>query len=241
VARVFVLEGNHTGEKLYGCLVCRRKFYDLGNLKKHLSRHGLDEFKYECDRPNCGSRYISDEGLQKHIIEHDTGKAPTSYSCKHCGATFDLEVEFFKHLARNHDEYPLEADYIIEGKQEEDILLHQLMQANVKFEREYNVNVRYLAGEGHGRRYLRLDFFLENLGDRIIILERGEHQHRGYDIKLESLRPLQIMKAFSLRGDDKPIVYINYNPHAFSIGPQRYDPPRHLRFQLQSMSIALRT
>jgi hypothetical protein len=45
------------------------------------------------------------------------------------------------------------------------------MQAHVEFEREYNVDVRYLAGEGHGRRYLRLDFFIE-LDDRTIILER---------------------------------------------------------------------
>jgi hypothetical protein len=71
-----------------------RKFYDLGNLKKHLSRRGLDEFKYVCDRTNCGSRYISQEGLQKRIVEHATGKTPTpyAYACKHCGANFDLEV-----------------------------------------------------------------------------------------------------------------------------------------------------
>jgi hypothetical protein len=77
--------------------------------------------------------------------------------CQHCLANFDLEVEILKHLARNHDEYPLEADYIIERKQEEDILVRQLMQAYVRFEREYNIDVRYLAGEGHGRRYLRLE------------------------------------------------------------------------------------
>ena len=39
------------------------------------------------------------------------------------------------------------------------------------------------------------------------------------------------MKAFSLTGEDKPILYINYNHHAFSVGPQRYDLPRHLRFE----------
>ena len=64
------------------------------------------------DRTNYGSRYISDEGLQS--TEHATGKTPTPYACKHCGANLDLEVEIFKHLARKHDEYPLEADYIIE-------------------------------------------------------------------------------------------------------------------------------
>jgi hypothetical protein len=48
---------------------------------------------------------------------------------------------------------------------------------------------------------------------------------------MESLRPLQVMKAFPLRGEEKPIVYVNYNPHAFSVGPKRYDPPRHLRFE----------
>ena len=108
------------------------------------------------------------------------------------------------------------------------------MQANVKFEREYNVDVRYLAGEGQGRRYLRLDFFVD-LDDRTIILECSEYQHRGY--KMDSLRPLQVMEAFSPRGEQKPIVYINYNPHAFSVGSKRYDPPRHLRFQLLKAAI----
>ena len=97
-------ERSHTGEKSYGCFVCRRKFYDLANLKGHFARHSLDEFKYVCDRTNCGSRYISQEGLQRHVLEHTTGKAPTSYSCQHCAANFDLEIEFFKHLARKHDQ-----------------------------------------------------------------------------------------------------------------------------------------
>jgi hypothetical protein len=80
---------------------------------------------------------------------------------------------------------------------------------------------------------LGLDFFID-LDDRIIILECSEHQHGGYDINMDSLRPLQMMKAFSLRGEQKPIVYMNYNPHAFSVGPKRYDPPRHLRFRLKA-------
>jgi hypothetical protein len=105
------------------------------------------------------------------------------------------------------------------------------MEANVGFEREYTVDIRSLASEAHGRRFLRRDFVLDGLDDRIIILECSEHQHRGYDVKMESLRPLQIMKAFSLRGEQKPVVYINYNPHAFFIASKRYDPPRHLRFR----------
>jgi len=69
------------------------------------------------------------------------------------------------------------------------------------------LDVNFLAMEGHSKKPVRLDFVIDD-GDRIVVVDCNEDQHRGYNLYYESLRPLHVMKAMVWTGNEKPIIFI---------------------------------
>ena len=206
-----------------------RRFFDVTHVSRHLGCHHLDLFKYLCDSANCGARFFIKEGLENHWEGHETGENLVPFKCEVCSGGFDGEVDFFKHLARQHEKFPLRKEYIIAHKQKESTLVVQLSEAKFNFEREVHVDVSFLAAEGIRKRICS-----SISSSKAQTIESSFSSAQRINTKravtMESLRPLHVMKAFSMTGVEKPIVFFIYNPHGFYIDTKRYDPPRHLRF-----------
>ncbi|XP_054908619.1 zinc finger protein 233-like isoform X1 [Poeciliopsis prolifica] len=72
----------HTGERLYSCDQCEKRFIKKSQLTRHQHIH-IRERPYSCDQ--CEKRFIRKSQLTQHQHIH-TGEKP--YSCIYCGKSF---------------------------------------------------------------------------------------------------------------------------------------------------------
>lgn len=81
----------HTGEKLYNCSECEKRFFRLWDLKTHMQSHtGVKP--YNCSA--CKKSYAYSSSLKTPMKIHASKKP---YSCSICGKSF-----FHKYHLKNH-------------------------------------------------------------------------------------------------------------------------------------------
>ncbi|XP_070972042.1 uncharacterized protein [Oncorhynchus clarkii lewisi] len=86
----------HTGEKPFGCHLCRASFSDSSNLKRHQRVH-TGEKPYSC--PQCEKRFSRQHHMKMHLKVH-TGERP--FACTHCGKRFSERSYLRVHQQKMH-------------------------------------------------------------------------------------------------------------------------------------------
>ncbi|XP_039623631.1 gastrula zinc finger protein xFG20-1-like [Polypterus senegalus] len=89
-----------TGEKLYYCTICEKRFSERGGLRRHKRIH-TGEKPYCCTE--CDKRFTEKGGLQRHQRIH-TGEKP--YCCNECGRRFTQTGPLQKHNRMHTGEKP---------------------------------------------------------------------------------------------------------------------------------------
>lgn len=84
----------HTGERLYVCRCCERRFTHKSGLNRHMRTHDTEEQRYSC--PECGRIFASSAALAPHLQTH-SGEPP--FECHYCSAPFDRKGTLALHVA----------------------------------------------------------------------------------------------------------------------------------------------
>lgn len=84
----------HTGEKLFECSKCNRKFARKYDLKSHLIIH-TNDMPFECS--SCKKQFKHKKSLRRHVIIH-TEEKPFECSYEHCRKTFRWNDGLQAHL-----------------------------------------------------------------------------------------------------------------------------------------------
>ncbi|KAM9399558.1 uncharacterized protein ACWYII_031674 isoform 2-T2 [Salvelinus alpinus] len=96
IVEVAIHQRMHTGEKPFGCHVCRASFSDSSNLKRHQRVH-TGEKPYSC--PQCEKRFSHQPHLKRHLKIH-TGEKP--FPCMHCEKRFSERGYLRIHQQKMH-------------------------------------------------------------------------------------------------------------------------------------------
>jgi hypothetical protein len=62
------------------------------------------------------------------------------------------------------------------------------------------------------RHHARLDMYVVNITECIVIVEVDEKAHVHYEVRCEQTRMLQMHEALLSQGCDLPVVFVRYNP-----------------------------
>lgn len=87
---------SHTGENLFDCKYCGRKFVKEVHLRSHLSTHEQDNKSFECYL--CSSSFDRIRGLRIHFTISHTTKVLRNHVCPICKRTFSKQPDLDFHI-----------------------------------------------------------------------------------------------------------------------------------------------
>lgn len=216
----------HKGIKPYRCTHCTYSCAEKHNLQSHINSH-LGIKLYQCTKCKYSSTQRSH--LNEHMLIHNS---TYKFVCedKKCGMLFKRKHEFKSHQKRRHKDGIVK--YI---KVDEERIAKLLMDNNIPF--DYNVTIQLCDTE---KKTARPDLIIQKNGC-IIILEVDEHSHgnanlkpqdddaeqlekimkkcslNNYSIPCEQSRMTRILSSLKLGGEERPVGFIRYNPHGYTI------------------------
>ena len=101
--------GTHTGEKLYGCDQCMKRFQHKDYLKLHMRSHSAEK-PYRCDQ--CTKSFKSKDNLKLHMRIHSREKL---YRCDQCMKSFNCSSHLKDHMRSHSGEKPYRWDQCMKG------------------------------------------------------------------------------------------------------------------------------
>ncbi|XP_072748289.1 uncharacterized protein [Anoplolepis gracilipes] len=96
----------HTGERLFTCHLCGKRFRVNQGLARHLKETHAGIKKLPCDL--CGRMFSTRRNVEDHRRIH-TGERP--YVCNVCGKTFKQKASLFVHNRTHSDVFPFKCSY----------------------------------------------------------------------------------------------------------------------------------
>ena len=192
------------GDDEHPCTECDKVFDYKYNLAKHIaSVHKEKRFKCQF----CDLRFEQPGQVRAHEGVH-TGVLIEA--CSQCDARFCWKSSLRVHVYYHHT---------IEGQSElkrEEMKIVKLLDEKYGkefYKREHVIDYSCIK-EGS---YSRVDFLIPYRGKVHCILEVDERQHSTYSQMCETARMNNIVSSLRLEGNETPIVFIRYNPHAFKV------------------------
>lgn len=197
----------HTDSKPFQCTwpQCQYAARTSGAFAIHMRRHE-NRKDYQCSI--CPYATVSGSKLKDHMVVHSPEKP---FRCEQCGATFKQAKTLTNHIRLIHTENPK-----IRTFHEENRLCEFFERNGVEIHQNLFVSYCGLRTE---KSYARIDFcFPTKRTDVRFLLELDERQHKYmYPVADETQRMLLSTTSLRVSGEQRPIVWIRYNPNNFYV------------------------
>ena len=197
----------HSDERNFKCSIdnCNQDFKTKDDLSQHQKQVHTNERPFQCEFSGCSARFKTKGDLKAHLFSHSNERP---FSCTHsnCAASFKYKNHLVRHLDTIHT---------IEGQQRqkksETSTFNALIPHFPNLVREHHITFSCMNGT-----FCRIDYLY--IGNGILFLiENDEHQHEHYPISCEIRRMIDAKASLMQEGNDLPVVFIRYNPDAFTI------------------------
>lgn len=197
---------------------CNAKFIESGALVKHKQMHaGIKPFA--CTFDGCNERFTQRVNLKVHMYLH-TGERPHRCQAQDCDAAFTMSHELKRHIFHWHT-----VEGQVRKKQAEGQIFRLLQNNGILFKEQHHIDFTCMGADREGHRCF-IDFLIEVKGADgktvgFIFLEVDEQQHTWYNVSCELRRMTDVHRTLVLEGNTFPVIFIRYNPHAFSVNGRK--------------------
>jgi len=208
----------HTGERPFACDFdgCEFTCSDGGALVTHKRTH-TGEKPYKCDFDGC--EYASTQS--SHLVAHKrthTGEKPYACDFDGCEYATTQSSHLSSHIRTMHTGH---FNQIM--KKKETRVFDYLTTAGFCFERELYISYNCFDTN---KASSRIDAVLEFPSrDLRVLLEIDETQHDGYGVACDVRRMNDTALAIRLAGIGANILWVRFNPDAYSVDGQRVRTP----------------
>ena len=206
----------HTGKRPHACDFdgCDYRTARSGDLARHKFTH-TGERAHACDFDGCDYVCVCSCTLVAHKRIH-TGEKP--YECTQCEYVTSEIGNMSRHVRAMHSKH-----YKRIMKKKENRVCTYLTTAGFCLERE--IHVAYSCFDTD-KSFSRIDAVLEYPGrDLRVLLEVDETQHDGYTIACDVRRMNDTALAIRLAGTDASLLWVRFNPDAYSVDGERVRTP----------------
>jgi hypothetical protein len=140
-----------------------------------------------------------------------TGEKPYKCSFEECEAAFTETGSLKKHMRALHT-----PEGQARQKKQEQHVARALDAAGIDYKREHQIDFTCMGDADNS--FARVDFVLVRFG-HVIFLEVDEEQHKfGYGkASCDMKRMTKIIETLRLEGNEMKLVFLRYNPNAFTI------------------------
>jgi hypothetical protein len=206
----------HNKLKPFQCRLCKKSFSRNETLTDHVKIVHDKVKEYVCTV--CNLSFGRNNTLIKHMLIH-TGDYPYVCTDAKCGMNFRYSYNLASHIKSRH------SGNIVKYVKVEEQRIYDLLEYNcIPF--DYNNTLTINDGTG---KIIRPDFMVQ-INNCVIIIEVDEHGHGNlnltpsksnkcetYSVSCEQNRMMNIISALRLTGENRPIGFIRYNPHSYTV------------------------
>ena len=209
------VQTQHSLERPFFCNECDATFKQKECLKQHLSIHS-NEKKFHCDK--CIYKTITQSRLTSHKYWHDK---VYKFQCHLCP---DKIYPRFASLERHYNDSH-SPDLVAHVKKKKEYQVFSfLKEKGIDIQPNYTVNLMKFFNEP----CLFVDFYFE-YNDIFYLLEVDEEMHSRYGVECDSNRMHKICNYLFLINEQRPVVFLRYNPDNFNLDGKRHTKDTYLR------------
>lgn len=198
----------HRSEKPFECDMCDATFKLKEILKQHQVIHS-NETPFHCDK--CIYKAKTQSRLTSHKYCHDPDY---KYNCHVCVSVYPRKANLMRHLETAHS-----PDVIAGVKKQKEYQVYLfLKEKGLDIQGQLTVNLQAIFKD---ETLFYVDFYFE-LNGILFLLEIDEEMHTRYGAGCDSTRMHKIFNYMFAIGEERPIIFLRYNPDRFTCDGVKY-------------------
>lgn len=200
------IESSHDNRK-FVCNVdiCKKSYSYEVHLLHHIKTFH-NGFRYACKFEGCERVFIQRPHLKQHLEGFHLG---IKYACAVCGEQYSKSY-MTKHISISHENI-----YNASRCKQEVVIKNLLRNEGLEFKSQHYINLGCAIPESDTIKAFGDILLLFH--NTVVIVEVDEEQHSAYGVSCDVQRMAKIIESLRLDGNTQRIVFIRYNPHAFTV------------------------
>jgi len=199
----------HEGIKEVTCTHtgCTRMFSEAGDMRKHVKavHEGIKEVS--CTHPGCNKTFTTNQMMVRHVKSIHNGIKDVACTHPGCDQMFTTNQHMRSHFQSWHTSEGMNR------KKKQEHRVREVLSSAYAIDEE--IYIRYNGGcvPDPDKYCARIDFGVVGIIPACVIVECDELAHESYLLSCELTRMEQVHEALVTGGEQRPMVFVRYNPN----------------------------